>query len=115
MGTVMFNDPTAPVEALREAGNGWTHTASRAFPSCPARSRSADGGDGLHHPVTPRPRSNIYRRCHGLYDSLLTPRAYQRAPLSGEAVRKRCRSAAVYASPCSAHARPRRRSQRHTV
>ena len=23
---------------------------------------------------------NIYRRCHGLYDSLLTPRAYQQLP-----------------------------------
>ena len=39
---------------------------------------------------------NIYRRCHGLYDSLLTPRAYQQLP-------------------CLANARPRRRSQRRTA
>lgn len=41
---------------------------------------------------------NIYRRCHGLYDSLLTPRAYQQLPC----LAKRFESvplAAVYASP----------------
>ena len=41
---------------------------------------------------------NIYRRCHGLYDSLLTPRAYQLLPC----LAKRFESvplAAVYASP----------------
>lgn len=41
---------------------------------------------------------NIYRRCHGIYDSLLTPRAYQQLPC----LAKRFESvplAAVYASP----------------
>lgn len=35
---------------------------------------------------------NIYRRCHGIYDSLLTPRAYQQLPCPREQVRKRGRS-----------------------
>lgn len=41
---------------------------------------------------------NIYRRCHGIYNSLLTPRAYQQLPC----LAKRFESvplAAVYASP----------------
>ena len=57
---------------------------------------------------------NIYRRCHGLYDSLLTPRAYQQLPCLAKRF-ENVPLAAVYASPCSAHARPRRRSQRRTV
>ena len=56
---------------------------------------------------------NIYRRCHGIYNSLLTPRAYQQLPC----LAKRFESvplAAVYASPCSAHARPRKPSPSRT-
>ena len=55
---------------------------------------------------------NIYRRCHGLYDSLLTPRAYQQLPCLAKRFENVRRSTPP---PCSAHARPRRRSQRRTV
>ena len=41
---------------------------------------------------------NIYRRCHGLYDSLLTPRAYQQLPCLAKRF-ENVPLAAVYASP----------------
>ena len=41
---------------------------------------------------------NIYRRCHGLYDSLLTPRAYQQLPYLAKRF-ENVPLAAVYASP----------------
>ena len=41
---------------------------------------------------------NIYRRCHGIYDSLLTPRAYQQLPCLAKRF-ENVPLAAVYASP----------------
>ena len=56
---------------------------------------------------------NVYRRCHGQYDSLLTPRAYEQLPC----LAKRFTDVpldAVYASDLFRAPRPQRRSRKST-
>ena len=79
MGTVLFADPLAPVKALPGAGG----VDGRAW--CEIRPRAVRRGRGVSYdhglPDPPRGgRRHVYRRCHGQYDSLLTPRAYEQLP-----------------------------------
>ena len=46
---------------------------------------------------------NVYRRCHGQYNALLTTRAYKQLPYLASGLRM-CRSRRFTRPTCSAHA-----------